>query len=43
MEIATAPRRVGKTGDHLQLQLRDGPTGRLIKCIGFGYGKLGTT
>ncbi|MDB5297694.1 MAG: single-stranded-DNA-specific exonuclease RecJ [Phycisphaerales bacterium] len=40
MEVAAAPRRVGKTGDHLQLQLRDAASGRQIKCIGFGYGKL---
>jgi len=38
LEIASPPRRVGKTGDHLQLQLRK--DGRIIKAIGFGYGKL---
>lgn len=38
VEIAGPPRRVGKTGDHLQLQLRK--DGRIIKAIGFGYGKL---
>jgi single-stranded-DNA-specific exonuclease len=37
-EVVQPPRRVGKTGDHLQLQLKQG--GRLIKAIGFGYGKL---
>jgi single-stranded-DNA-specific exonuclease len=38
MEVVSAPRRVGKTGDHLQLQLKQGD--RMIKAIGFGYGKL---
>jgi single-stranded-DNA-specific exonuclease len=38
MEVVQAPKRVGKTGDHLQLQLRQEK--RLIKCIGFGFGKL---
>ncbi|QOV91298.1 single-stranded-DNA-specific exonuclease RecJ [Humisphaera borealis] len=38
LEIAAPARRVGKTGDHLQLQLRK--DGRIIKAIGFGYGKL---
>jgi single-stranded-DNA-specific exonuclease len=38
LEVAAAPKRVGKTGDHLQLQLRQDK--RMIKCIGFGFGKL---
>ncbi|HEX8912853.1 MAG TPA: DHH family phosphoesterase [Humisphaera sp.] len=38
MEVVSPPRRVGKTGDHLQLQLKQGD--RTIKAIGFGYGKL---
>jgi len=35
--IATPPRRVGKTGDHLQLLIRQGT--QTMKCIAFGYGK----
>lgn len=38
LEVAAPARRVGKTGDHLQLQLKK--DGRIIKAIGFGYGKL---
>ncbi len=38
MEVSQAPRQVGKTGDHLQLNLRQGK--RSIKGIGFGFGKL---
>ncbi|HWE02539.1 MAG TPA: single-stranded-DNA-specific exonuclease RecJ [Tepidisphaeraceae bacterium] len=34
--VATSPRRVGKTGDHLQLLIRQGE--RTIKCIAFGFG-----
>ena len=34
--IAAPPRRVGKSGDHLQLVLRQGQT--TCRCIGFGYG-----
>ena len=35
-ELATPPRRVGKTGDHLQLLIRQGD--QTIKCIAFGFG-----
>ena len=38
LEIAAIPRRVGKTGDHLQLQVRD-KTGSM-KCIAFNYGAM---
>ena len=38
LEIAAIPRRVGKTGDHLQLQVRDA-TGSM-KCIAFNYGAM---
>lgn len=38
LEIAGPPRRVGKTGDHLQIQVRQGQ--HLMKCIAFGYGEL---
>ena len=38
MEVAQPPRRVGKTGDHLQLSLKQ--ENRVIKCIGFGFGNL---
>ena len=38
LEIASIPRRVGKSGDHLQLQVRDS-TGSM-KCIAFGYGAM---
>ncbi len=38
LEIAAIPRRVGKTGDHLQLQVRDS-TGSM-KCIAFNYGAM---
>jgi single-stranded-DNA-specific exonuclease len=38
LEIAQTPRRVGKTGDHLQLQVRD-DTG-MMKCIAFGFGAM---
>jgi single-stranded-DNA-specific exonuclease len=38
LEITSLPRRVGKTGDHLQLQVRD-ETGTM-KCIAFGYGAM---
>jgi single-stranded-DNA-specific exonuclease len=36
--VAAAPRRVGKTGDHLQLHIRQNQ--RTIKCIAFGSGDL---
>jgi single-stranded-DNA-specific exonuclease len=38
LEITSIPRRVGKSGDHLQLQVRD-ETGTM-KCIAFGYGSM---
>ena len=36
--LASPPRRVGKTGDHLQLFVRQGETA--MKCIAFGAGEL---
>jgi single-stranded-DNA-specific exonuclease len=36
--IAAPPRRVGKTGDHLQLLVKQGQ--RMMKCIAFGHGEL---
>ncbi len=41
VEIAAPPRRVGKAGDHLQLQVRQG--GHQMKCIAFGKGELEPT
>jgi single-stranded-DNA-specific exonuclease len=38
VELAGAPRRVGKTGDHLQLYVRQGNTH--MKCIAFGAASL---
>lgn len=38
LELSGPPRRVGKSGDHLQLHVRDA-TG-MIKCIAFGYGAM---
>jgi single-stranded-DNA-specific exonuclease len=38
LQIAQPPRRVGKTGDHLQLFVRQGNTS--MKCIAFNYGEL---
>ena len=38
LEIASPPRRVGRSGDHLQLHVRQGE--HFIKCIAFGYGNL---
>ncbi|CAN5650299.1 single-stranded-DNA-specific exonuclease RecJ [soil metagenome] len=38
VELASAPRRVGKTGDHLQLFIKQGSTH--MKCIAFGKGEL---
>src|SRR5688572_15564000 len=38
LEIAAPPRRVGKTGDHLQLFVRQGNTS--MKAIAFGAGEL---
>lgn len=36
--LAAAPRRVGKTGDHLQLFVKQGQTA--MRCIAFNAGKL---
>jgi single-stranded-DNA-specific exonuclease len=36
--LASPPRRVGKTGDHLQLFVRQG--GTAMKCIAFGLGEM---
>jgi single-stranded-DNA-specific exonuclease len=38
VELAGAPRRVGKTGDHLQLYIRQGQS--FMRCIAFGCGHL---
>ncbi|HEY2585811.1 MAG TPA: DHH family phosphoesterase [Tepidisphaeraceae bacterium] len=38
IEISAPPRRVGKSGDHLQLHVRQ--DGQYIKCIAFGYGEM---
>jgi single-stranded-DNA-specific exonuclease len=38
LEIALPPRRVGKTGDHLQITVRQ--AGASMKCIAFGYGSM---
>jgi single-stranded-DNA-specific exonuclease len=38
VEISAPPRRVGRTGEHLQLHVRQ--DGHFIKCIAFGYGEL---
>jgi len=38
VQLAAPPRRVGKTGDHLQLLVRQGDTS--MKCIAFGKGEL---
>ena len=37
-EVSSPPRRVGKSGDHLQLHIRQAD--HFIKCIAFGYGEL---
>ena len=36
--LASPPRRVGKTGDHLQLFVRQGE--HAMKCIAFGLGEM---
>jgi single-stranded-DNA-specific exonuclease len=36
LTISAPPRRVGKTGDHLQLRVRQGE--QFMKCIAFGFG-----
>jgi single-stranded-DNA-specific exonuclease len=38
LEIASPPRRVGKTGDHVQLLVRQDQ--KTMKCIAFNYGGL---
>jgi single-stranded-DNA-specific exonuclease len=38
LTIASQPRRVGKTGDHLQLFVKQGNAS--MKCIAFNYGKM---
>jgi single-stranded-DNA-specific exonuclease len=38
VEVAQPPRRVGKTGDHLQLFIRQGSA--RMKCIAFNHGHL---
>jgi single-stranded-DNA-specific exonuclease len=38
VQLAGAPRRVGKTGDHLQLYVRQGRTS--MKCIAFNAGAM---
>jgi single-stranded-DNA-specific exonuclease len=38
VRVVAPGRRVGKTGQHLQLQVRQGE--KLIKCIAFGLGDL---
>ncbi len=38
VSVAAVPRRVGKTGEHLQLIVKQGQ--RSIRCIGFRYGEL---
>ncbi len=38
LTIAAQPRRVGKTGDHLQLYVKQGTAS--MKCIAFNYGKM---
>jgi len=38
LEIAAVPRRVGKTGDHLQITVRQGNS--QMKCIAFNYGAM---
>jgi single-stranded-DNA-specific exonuclease len=37
LTLASPPRRVGKTGDHLQLYVRQG--GQSMKCIAFNHGR----
>jgi single-stranded-DNA-specific exonuclease len=37
LELASEPLRVGQTGDHLQMRVRQGE--RVMKCIAFGMGE----
>lgn len=38
LELAAAPGRVGQSGDHLQLRVRQG--NGVMKCIAFGFGEM---
>ena len=38
LTLSAPPRRVGKTGDHLQLLVKQGPA--TMRCIAFGAGSL---
>ena len=38
LTLAAEPRRVGKTGDHLQLMVRQGDAS--MKCIAFNHGSM---
>jgi single-stranded-DNA-specific exonuclease len=38
LQVAAPPRRVGKSGDHLQVMVRQG--NHTLKCIAFGYGPM---
>ena len=40
LEVVALPRRVGPSGDHLQILVRQDPAARPMKCIAFGYGPL---
>ena len=40
LEVVAPPRRVGTSGDHLQILVRQEPSARPMKCIAFGYGPL---
>jgi single-stranded-DNA-specific exonuclease len=40
LRVAAPPRRVGKSGDHLQVLVRQG--NHSLKCIAFGYGPIDT-
>jgi single-stranded-DNA-specific exonuclease len=40
LQVAAPPRRVGKSGDHLQVLVRQG--NHSLKCIAFGYGPMDT-
>lgn len=40
LEVVAPPRRVGASGDHLQIMVRQDGAGYGIKCIAFGYGPL---
>jgi single-stranded-DNA-specific exonuclease len=40
LEVVAPPRRVGASGDHLQIMVRQEANARPTKCIAFGYGPL---